>query len=172
MIIVGYYGIGKSFAAKEDINIIDLESKYFRDRDEEDEWLGGKKGVKSYIWLATDLSKSGKVVLISPNKEARQELLARADNGEIRRSEIRYICPKPDDKDNWLRLLYKRWQDSTDRKDYYAYKRASKDYEYDIQDMVNDNMPIAWVTRSDVEGDGLYYFIKDNFSDVVGRFVI
>lgn len=171
MIIVGYYGIGKSFAAKEDINLIDLESKYYRDRDSEDGWLGGEKGLKSYIWLATDLSKSGKVVLISANEDIRKELLDRVERGEIRKAEVRYICPRPEDKDEWLSLLYKRWQDSTDRKDYYAYKRASKNYEYDIDSMKKDNLPIAWIKRSDVEGSGLYSFIMDNFGDVIGRFM-
>lgn len=155
MIIVGYYGIGKSTAATKSPGIIDLESKYFRDRKDDLNWLGGKRGVRNYIWMASDLNKAGKIVLLSCDKEVRAELLSRKD---IKQRDIIYICPNVEDKDSWMGLLYKRWQNSTEAKDWYAYTRASKNFEDDIKSMSNDNVRIDRITREEVE-EGLYSFL-------------
>ena len=65
MIICGYAGVGKSTAAKNLPNVVDLESTPF------------KKNWKLYADVAQHMNNNGYIVLLSWCKEIRDELLAR-----------------------------------------------------------------------------------------------
>lgn len=160
MIIVGYPGIGKTWAARAGYDgIIDLDSVYFRDRDDDRGWLGGEKGLGNYIWLVKKLNSEGKTVLISSHKEVRDRLLAEKD---IPRSEICYICPDVLMRDVWLARLYRRWIDTTEKSAWFAYRRAIKNYEKDISDMTSDRVygvKVHIVDEKDLENGLLLYLL-------------
>lgn len=133
MIIVGYYGIGKSEFCKTHQDYIDLESKYFRS---DNGWLLGNKGLERYIWLIEDLNADGKKIFVSSLKEVRDELLKSKRIDPY--VDMAYIYPYADLKDDWLSRLYNRWKESSNEKDWYAYKRAIKNFESDIESLIKD----------------------------------
>lgn len=160
MIIVGYPGIGKTWASKCSFNdILDIDSIYFRDRGSENGWLSDGKGLDNYIWLLKTLNLQGKTVMASSHKEVRAKLL---DEKGIDKRDIVYICPDPTDKNAWLARLYNRWLDSTEMKDWYAYRRAIKNYELDTKDMISDRekgVRVLVVSEKDLDGGLLLYLI-------------
>lgn len=161
MIILGYPGIGKSTAAKKMDKFIDIDSVFFRDRDDSAGWLGGKKGLNGYIWLLRKLNDDGKVVFGSTHKEVRERILK--DEG-IEKEDVVYICPKAEDKNAWISRLYNRWIDSTEMKDWYAYTRALKEYEKDIKSILEDadeGVRVIQVSEEDLE-DGLALYLIRN----------
>ena len=168
MIIVGYPGIGKTWASRTtNGGIIDLDSVYFRDRDDDSGWLGGEKGLRNYIWLIKTLHFYGKTVLISSHKEVREALLAEKD---INKKKICYICPDVPMKDAWLSRLYNRWISSTEKKDWFAYKRAIKNYENDVKDMISDRVygvKVHIVSEEDLKNGLFLYLIRNRIIDYV-----
>jgi ABC-type cobalamin/Fe3+-siderophores transport system ATPase subunit len=69
MIVVGYQGIGKSSMAKNNADVIDLESGNF--------WVDGKRiddWYKIYANIAKHLSDQGKIVFTSSHKVFRDYL--------------------------------------------------------------------------------------------------
>lgn len=159
MIVVGYYGLGKSSVCEKNPGFIDLESKYFRG---DDTWIGkDKEGLDRYIWLIEDLNAQGKTVFVSSNLDVRKKIF-KSDRINSYES-VAYIYPSIDIKDQWLSRLYNRWKESALQKDWYAYKRATRSYEEDISSISNDI------------GKSMYYLItKDNINsfnleDVVKR---
>ena len=155
MIFVGYYGIGKSSLCERNPTFIDLESKFFRDRDNDAGWLGGKKGLNNYIWLVRTLNDSGRHVFVSSDSEIRFALL---DEKGLDRNEIVYICPEKNLKDVWLSKLYKRWVDTSDKKDWFSYIRATKKYVEDIESMERDHIKTIWIKDAEY-----------NLSDLVSK---
>ena len=158
MIIVGYPGTGKSTMAKKCVEVVDLESSVFRDRGSKDGWIGGDKGLNSYIWLATNLNDDGKVVCISSHKEVREKLLSDA---RVDVKDVCYICPKPSEKAKWISHLYDRWIKTTDMKDWYAYTRAQKSFDKDVESMLKDKEKGVKVVEIGVEDlkDGLMLYL-------------
>ena len=132
MIITGYQGIGKTTLASGNNKIIDLESSSFW-KYEEDAYLN-KTGNKTrhddwyvyYCQVAQDLSMQGYVVFVSCHKEVRKWL-------SIHNSE-RFCAIFPDKsiKEDWLKRLRMRYENSKSEKDLRAYEHAQKFFDQDI----------------------------------------
>ena len=158
MIFVGYYGIGKSTLCERNPTFIDLESKFFRDRNNDTGWLGGKsKGLNNYIWLVKTLNDSGRHVFVSSDGDIRFALLNEKD---LDRNQIVYICPEKNLKDVWLSKLYKRWVDTSDRKDWFSYIHATKKFKEDIESMEADHIKTIWIKDAE-------YDLNDLISGVI-----
>ena len=148
MILVGYYGIGKSTLCERNPTFIDLESKFFRDRGNDAGWLGGKKGLNNYIWLIKTFNDSKRHVFVSSDSEIRFALL---NEEGINRDDIVYICPEKTLKDIWLSKLYKRWIDTSDKKDWFSYIHATKKYADDIESMKRDHIKTIWIKDAEYD---------------------
>ena len=161
MIFVGYYGIGKSTLCERNPTFIDLESKYFRDRENDVGWLGGSKGLNNYIWLVRSLNDAGRHIFVSSDKDIRQFILN--DKG-IDKDQVVYICPEKTLKDVWLSKLYKRWVDTSDKKDWFSYIRSTKKFKEDIESMEADNIKTIWLKDADYNlEDLLAKYVKKEY---------
>lgn len=129
MIITGYQGIGKSTLAKTNDKIIDLESSCFWKYDFE------KKGTKTrpddwyvyYCQMAQYLSRQGYIVFISCHPEVRKFLSIH--------NEERFcaIFPSKSIKEDWIKKLKDRYEQSGSDKDLRALEHAEKFYDSDIR---------------------------------------
>lgn len=150
MIVIGYYGLGKSSVCSENPGFIDLESKYFR---EEGSWLGGnsKVGLDRYIWLIEDLNAAGKTVFVSSLKEVRKAIFESKKIDSF--LEVAYIYPDLNLKDEWLSRLYNRWKESSLQKDWLAYERATREYPTVIKEMKEEkgNLLDYVITKDNIE---------------------
>ena len=132
MIITGYQGIGKSTLASKNDKIIDLESSCFW-KYEEDAWLN-KTGKKSrpddwyvyYCQVAKDLSKQGYTVFVSCHPQVRDYLSVHNEE------KFCAIFPDKSLKEDWLKKLKNRYDESKSEKDLRAYEHAVKSYDSDI----------------------------------------
>lgn len=125
MIISGYQGIGKSTLAKNSYKYIDLESGNF--------WIDGVRDVewyKIYCKIAAHLSRQGNTVFVSSHYVVREELKQYSVTEEIK-------CCFPDIslKDEWVKKLEDRYNNSKLDKDYKAWQNAKYMYVNDILDM-------------------------------------
>ena len=132
MIIIGYQGIGKSTLAGPENNCIDLESGNFWVTDKEtgtakrtDDWY------KPYCNIANHLSSQGFIVFTSSHKQVREEL---KNSDEY----IMAIVPDLSLKDEWVKKLEDRYNESGLDKDFKAWKNAEECYEENIKDIMND----------------------------------
>jgi len=167
MIISGYPGVGKTTASKHFYDLVDIESKYFRSRDDGDGWIGGEEGLRRYIWLIRDLNNAGKVVLVSSHKEVRQRLI---DDDGIDNEDLIFVCPRVEDESEWQAHLYQRWVDSTEMKDWHAYKRAIKYFKADIEDIMLDKdkgINVVTIKKDDLKEGLMLYLVKNRYVDYV-----
>lgn len=119
MIIMGYPGVGKTTYAKEsDERVIDLESSLF------------KGDFEQYIKVALELEKQGYIVFVSSHVEI-GELLKKAikDNPNLK---VGVCYPIRDLKDEWLKKLRLRYQESNLEKDKRAVNHCDEYYIADI----------------------------------------
>ena len=136
MIITGYQGIGKTTLASKNDKIIDLESSSFW-KHEEDAFLR-KTGEKSrhddqyvyYCQVAQDLSKQGYVVFVSCHPEVRKWLSIH------NQEKFCAIFPSKDIKEDWLKRLKNRYDESQSEKDLRAYEHAQKHFDSDINQLL------------------------------------
>lgn len=132
MIIIGYQGIGKSTLANKDDKFIDLESGSF--------WLTNTDGSRyrydnwyeMYCNVAEHLSQQGYIVFISSHEVVRNRL---------KQSKERVFTLYPDVslKDQWIKKLAKRYNNSRLDKDYRALMNAIDRYEENIREIENSN---------------------------------
>lgn len=125
MIISGYQGIGKSTLAKNSNKYIDLESgNFWIDGERYDDWY------KIYCKIAVHLSRQGYIVFVSSHYAVREELKQYSVTEEIK-------CCFPDRslKDEWIKKLEDRYNNSKLEKDYKAWQNAKYMYISDILDM-------------------------------------
>ena len=132
MIIVGYPGVGKSTAAKNDFRFIDLDSCFWEKKDPS--W------ANSYCALATDLSKQGYYVLVSSHAEVRNRLI-----GSKERVVLCY--PAPELKEAWIEKLRSRYESDRNSKTHNAWKRAADHFDDDIAYM-SEFMPFRKIVIS------------------------
>ena len=128
MIIIGYQGIGKSTLANKDDKFIDLESGSF--------WLTNTDGSRyrydnwyeMYCNVAEHLSQQGYIVFISSHEVVRNRL---------KQSKERVFTLYPDVslKDQWIKKLTKRYNNSRLDKDYRALMNAIDRYEENIKEI-------------------------------------
>ena len=138
MILVGYQGIGKSTLAKENVDIIDLESGNFWIPKTEDEYNNEKPELvrlddwyKYYVNIAKHLSDQGKTVFISSHKNVRDEL-------NKRNIDFCVICPSLLIKDEWLTKLENRFNQTHLEKDFKAWQNAVKMFDENINDLLSE----------------------------------
>jgi hypothetical protein len=150
MIIIGYQGIGKSTAAKDDLRYIDLESTNFR---------VGPKGEKDEHWhaayanIALDLSRQGYRVFVSSHAPVRQWL------GEHQRvDDFIFICyPSISIKEGWIERLQRRFDQTKLRKDELALLNAKDRYVDNIREMILDAEKYHFIQ---LEIKGMTYDLK------------
>lgn len=119
MIVMGYPGIGKSTLAKENNErIIDLESSYF------------SKDYEQYVKVACDLESQGYIVFVSSHVEVGEELKrACKSNPNL----IVGVCyPVRDIKDEWIKKLKLRYQETKLDKNKRAADHCEEYYTPDI----------------------------------------
>jgi len=117
MIIMGYPGVGKTFAAKDDYRFIDLDSHEWKDI--------GKDWAKHYCRLAENLSKQGYFVLVSTHPEVKNRL-------SVSREKVCLCYPSPYLKDQWIQRLYNRYQNLKNARTHNAWKRVSEHFDEDV----------------------------------------
>ena len=124
MIIIGYQGIGKSTLAGQD-NVIDLESGNF--------WNDGKRIDDWYIYycnIAEHLSQQGYVVFVSSHEVVRNRLK------QCSKENICCIYPSILLRDEWVKKLEDRYNETKLAKDYKAWKNAEYSYKVNISDLM------------------------------------
>ena len=127
MIVVGYQGIGKSTLAKNGSGYIDLESGNF--------WIDGKRADDWYIPycnIAIHLAQQGYVVFTSSHQVVRDYLASEPRNVDL------VVCvPAPYLKDEWIKKLEDRYNESKLEKDYKAWMNAVDRYEDNINEILS-----------------------------------
>ena len=147
MIIVGYQGIGKSTLAGKD-NCIDLESSSFwDDYKRPDDWY------KVYCRVATYLSKQGYTVFVSSHMEVIKEL-------EDSNQPVFAIFPSIHLKDEWVKKLLDRYEQSNLYKDYKAYKNAEEHYKENIADFMRCDLTFYEINKMDYDLKDIVEFLK------------
>lgn len=124
MIIVGYQGIGKSTVTKMTKGVLDLESSNTK-----------VNGVRNDDWyivysqFAEDLSRQGNIVFISSHRVIREYL--RQNSHE----KLVIIAPSLKLKDEWIKKLQDRYNQSRLDKDKFALLNAQEKYEENLREM-------------------------------------
>lgn len=149
MIILGYPGVGKSYACGKDRGIIDLESSFFHSE------YANNTLVEPYVRVAIDLHQQGYTVCISSHWAIRNTLrnmlrirLVWPDVNQSLKDEwikrnVAMIYPDQSLKDAWIERLKNRYHESQKcqdvpwiiEKNYIAWQRAIDYYDIDIYDM-------------------------------------
>ena len=147
MIISGYQGIGKSTLAGKD-NCIDLESSNFwEDYKRPDDWY------KIYCNIAIELSKQGYIVFVSSHEKVRREL--------EKSNQLAFaVFPSLHLRDEWVRKLEKRYEESNLYKDYKAYKNAEDHYKENIMEIMRGNLTFYEITKMDYDLKDIVEFLK------------
>ena len=126
MIYVGYQGIGKSSIAGKN-NCIDLESgNFWVDGIRNDEWY------KIYCNIAEHLSNQGFNVFMSSHSVVRDEL-------NKRNIDFTCIFPSVELKEQWIKRLEDRYNQTQKEKDYKALMNAKECYEKNIRNLMYEN---------------------------------
>lgn len=163
MIIIGYQGIGKSTAAKDDLHYIDLESTNFRvgpNGEKDEHWYA------AYANIALDLSRQGYRVFTSSHAVVRQWL------GEHQRvDDFIFICyPSIGLKEEWIERLQCRFNQTNLRKDELALLNAKDRYVDNIREMMLDGEKYNFIP---LEIKGMTYdlksFIEASFNQMANR---
>lgn len=127
MIIVGYQCIGKSTLAKNMYDCIDLESSnFFVDGKRDEDWY------KVYVNIAKNLSDQKNIVFISSHKIVREYL-------NEQNIEFLVVCPSLELKEEWLKKLKDRYDETGKDKDYRAWKNAEVGYDEQIKDLMQEH---------------------------------
>lgn len=112
MIICGFPGIGKTSVASSLDRYIDLESSCFNLTERDDEGRAEKmeNWKQAYCQIAFDLAFQGKLVFVSSHKEIR-DYLFEMQKKDVYHSDIPILLvyPAPENKDNWLERLERRY---------------------------------------------------------------
>jgi len=125
MIIIGYQGIGKSTLGG-DFGYIDLESSSF--------WIDGNRAddwYKIYGNIAEHLSMQGYKVFLSSHAVIRERLKDSEEKKVI-------VCPSLELKNEWIKRLMDRYEDTGKEKDYKAWKNAEDRYTENIGELLAD----------------------------------
>lgn len=152
MIIIGYQGIGKSTLTRNSNGYIDLESGNF--------WWNGQRPRDWYVYycqIAEDLSKQGYIVFISSHKEVREFL-------EKSEEKVIVIFPSILMRDEWVKKLKDRYEESGKEKDFKAWKNAEDRYKENISELMRSGFYF-------IEINGLDYDLKKMIEDGVERLI-
>lgn len=119
-IFCGYPAIGKSSISRKSNGYIDLESSYFHEGNNPDNWH------KNYCSVAENLSMQGYNVFTSSHSSVIKEFI----ENDIH---IVIIAPSISIKDDWISRLKTRYRLSRLEKDKRAYERALNRFDRDIE---------------------------------------
>lgn len=160
MIIIGYPGVGKSTAASQFIEVIDLETVNMFD-------------VYTYCKIAEDLSKSGYIVCVNSHQEIQEHFMGS--------QELVYACfPSKELKTAWANMLRKRYINTEFKDDRYypnyrAYMRVADCFDEDIKHLSSrgfDNIElVAGVFLSDVIENSFKHNIEEQIKEQEGEVV-
>lgn len=136
LIIIGYPGIGKSSLAKKIGNCVDLESSYFDD-------------FKRYCTLAMDIADQGNIVFVSSHKRVCEYFNTVPLLENVARAVI--ICPRTTMKDEWIKKLEERYENSGLEKDYRALEFVRYNFESSIVNLCSryENLPVYQINAMD-----------------------
>ncbi len=117
MIIMGYPGIGKSSAARDDYRFIDLDSSVFKSIPN---W------AKYYAEIAEKLSHQGYYVFVSTHAEVRNRLY---------KSKEKVVLCYPDIslKEAWIGRLQKRYKRENNKANALALKHVEDNFDEDFE---------------------------------------
>ena len=147
MIISGYQGIGKSSLAGKN-NCIDLESGNF--------WVDGKRAddwYKPYCQIANHLSEQGYIVFVSSHEVVRREL-------EKSKEPVYVIFPAIDLKDEWIKKLEDRYNNTKLDKDYRALMNAKDRYKENITELMRGNLKFYEITRINYQLESIIDYLE------------
>lgn len=147
MIISGYQGIGKSSLAGKN-NCIDLESGNF--------WVDGKRAddwYKPYCQIANHLSEQGYIVFVSSHEVVRREL-------EKSKEPVYVIFPAIDLKDEWIKKLEDRYNNTKLDKDYRALMNAKDRYKENIAELMHGNLKFYEITNINYHLDDIIDYLE------------
>ena len=130
MIITGYQGIGKSTLASKRMDVIDLESSCFWNK----EVTPKSRPNDWYVYygqVAIDLSKQGYTVFVSCHPQVREWI-------ENNRGKERFcaIFPSKSIEKEWINKLQNRYDDTKSEKDLAALEHAKKFFKSDIDKLM------------------------------------
>ena len=148
MIISGYQGIGKSSLAGK-YKCIDLESGNF--------WVDGKRAddwYKPYCQIANHLSEQGYTVFVSSHEPVRREL-------EKSKEPVYVIFPAIDLKDEWIKKLEDRYNNTKLDKDYRALMNAKDRYKENITELMQGNLKFYEITRINYNLDDIIDYLEN-----------
>ena len=147
MIISGYQGIGKSTLAGKN-KCIDLESGNF--------WVDGKRAddwYKPYCQIANHLSEQGYTVFVSSHEVVRREL-------EKSKEPVYVIFPAIDLKDEWIKKLEDRYNNTKLDKDYRALMNAKDRYKENITELMQGNLKFYEITRINYQLESIIDYLE------------
>ena len=141
MIVIGYQGIGKSTLASRNLKYIDLESSNFWfDDAETKQRVRHSNWYEMYCNVAEDLSRQGYVVFVSSHQPVRERLL--------KSEEYVVACvPSLILKDEWIKKLKERYENSLLEKDYKAYMNAADRFAENVTEIMNSGFDILRISN-------------------------
>lgn len=152
VVIIGYQGIGKSTLANKEDNFIDLESSNFWYYDEETKQkVRWGNWAEIYTNIAMDLAKQDNIVFTSSHQVVRDELAKKDDDVDVL---ITVCVPNKKLKDEWIKKLKTRYEESGLEKDFKAWKNAEDRYEENINELILDANKYGW---------GIYFINDINY---------
>ena len=143
MIVIGYQGVGKSTLASRNLKYIDLESSNFWfDDAETKQRVRHSNWYEMYCNVAEDLSRQGYVVFVSSHQPVRERLL--------KSEEYVVACvPSLILKDEWIKKLKERYENSLLEKDYKAYMNAADRFAENVTEIMNGGFDTILITDVD-----------------------
>lgn len=138
LIIIGYPGIGKTTAAIELSNCVDLESSYFDNK-------------LRYCELAMDIAYQGNIVFVSSHKRVCEYFNSVPFRENVAKAII--ICPRTTMKDEWIKKLEERYENSGLEKDWRALEFVRYNYTKSIVDLCSryENLPVYQIEAMDYQ---------------------
>lgn len=156
MIIIGYQGIGKSTLAGKN-KCIDLESGNFWFHDTYDNETYFKTRHANwyipYCNIANHLSEQGYIVFTSSHKVVRNEL-------KKSKEDVFIIYPSIELKDEWIKKLEDRYNQTGLDKDYKALMNAKDRYEENIEELRKCGLSVFEILDMDYSLDEIVRFLE------------
>lgn len=136
LIVIGYPGIGKTTAANELSNCVDLESSYFVNN-------------LRYCELAMNIANQGNIVFVSSHKMVCEYFNRVPFLENVAKAII--ICPRTTMKDEWIKKLEERYENSGLEKDWRALEFVRYNYTKSIVDLCSryENLPVYQIEAMD-----------------------
>lgn len=161
MIIIGYPGIGKSTLSKKDKKYVDLDSSLFWKHEngipvKKPDW------IFYYSKVAESLSQQGYIVFVCSRKEVRDYLKTYTSE------KICSIYPSVVLKDEWIKKLEERYNNSELDKDLRALNHVKSSFIEDIKSMDYENSYNEKYIRNSIKITDMSYDLQE-FVNILER---